>query len=114
MQERRRFVRVPEESPISYEVLNDARTGQAFTKDISQGGIRFFVKEFIPKDSLLKIYLPLQKILFNFETVIKIVWITEAIHSERYEVGAEFVNISEEDTERLVEYIEKYIHKKIF
>ena len=41
MQERRRFVRMPEEATISYKILPDPKIEMFFTKDISQGGIRF-------------------------------------------------------------------------
>lgn len=105
MLERRRFVRVPEDSQISYEILSDTKSGDFITKDISQGGIRFLVHEFIPKDSLLKIRLTLQKITFSFEAIARIVWIREDPRNERYEVGVEFTNISKKATERLIDYI---------
>jgi c-di-GMP-binding flagellar brake protein YcgR len=99
-------VRIPEKAPISYEVMSDAKTADFITKDISQGGVRFFVHEFIPKDSLLKIRLTFQKMIFSFEAIVRVVWIKEDHLNERYEVGVEFVNISKKATEHLIGYIE--------
>lgn len=105
MRERRRFVRIPEDAPIAYEVLSSAKTGDFITRDISQGGIRFFVHDFVPKGSLMRIRLTLKKMTFSFEAITKVVWVEEDHHNERYEVGVEFVNISQQATEHLINYI---------
>ena len=105
MQERRRFIRVPDNSQISYEVISRPKIGDFFTKDISQGGIRFFVHEFIPKNALLKIRLTLKKLSFSFEAVVKLVWIREDPHSDRHEIGVEFINLPKKATEYLIDYI---------
>ena len=109
MQERRRFVRIPENSQISYEIIPRPKVGDFFTKDIGQGGIRFFVHEFIPKNSLLKIRLTLKKISFSFETVVKLVWIREDARADRYEVGVEFTNIPNKAAENLMTYIKNIL-----
>lgn len=93
MIERRRYVRIPESSQISYEVMPNTKTKDYITKDISQGGIRFLVHEFIPKDSLLKIRLNLEKITFSFEAVGRLVWTRELPRSDKCEIGVEFVNM---------------------
>lgn len=103
--ERRRFVRIPENSQISYEILSKPKIGNSITKDISQGGIRFFIYEFIPKNSLLRIRLTIKKIPFSFEAPVKVIWIEEDPRHSRYEVGVEFTNISQEATDHLVSYI---------
>ncbi len=105
MRERRRFVRIPESSSISYRIMPNIKTGDYLTKDISQGGIRFFVHNFIPRGSLLKIRLNLKNISFSFEAMVRAVWIIEEPRSERYEVGVEFINISDEATKHLINYI---------
>lgn len=108
MQERRRFIRIPESLQIAYKVVPEVKTKDYLTKDISQGGIRFFVHEFIPKDNFLKVRLTLKKISFSFEAFVRVVWIREDIRNERFEIGVEFINIPKEAAERLIDYI-KYI-----
>lgn len=112
MQERRRFIRVPESSQITYEILPGAKRDNFLSADISEAGIRFFVHKFIPKNSLLKIKFTLQKISFCFEAIVKLKWIREDIPEERYDIGTEFVNIPQKTSDRLVDYVREY--RKIY
>jgi c-di-GMP-binding flagellar brake protein YcgR len=105
MIERRRFIRIPESSQISYEILSERKARDYLTRDISQGGIRFFVHEFIRRESILKIRLILAKTTFSFEALVKVVWIREDTLSERYEIGVEFIDIPSNATEHLIDYI---------
>jgi len=105
MIERRRYVRIPESSQISYEVMPSIKIKDNITKDISEGGIRFFVDEFIPKNSLLKIRLTIEKITFSFEAVVKLIWIREVPRTDRYEIGVEFINMPKKATEYFIDYI---------
>ena len=109
VQERRRFARIPENLPISYEVLPEIRTEEALTKDISQEGIRFFVNSFIPKFSLVKIKLKLQKVPFNFEALVRVRWIKAEVPNNRYEIGAEFINIPKKAARQLIDYIKNIL-----
>lgn len=106
MQERRRYIRIPEGSQISYEVVPNQKTRSYVTKDISQGGIRFFVHEFISKNSILRIKLTLRDKTVCFEAMVKLVWIREVPLSERYEIGVEFINLPGKAAEYLIGYIE--------
>ena len=112
MTERRRFVRIPEDSTLSYKVMSEAKTEDFFTRNISQGGISFFVHKFIPKNSNLKIKLQLKKIPFYFEAMVKLVWIRKVAHSERYEIGVEFISMPEKATELLIAYITNIVTGK--
>jgi c-di-GMP-binding flagellar brake protein YcgR len=108
MKERRKFVRIPDNSLITYKVLSDTILGDDITKDISQSGLRFFTNEFIPKNSILKLRVTLKKISFSFESLVKVVWIIDDSHKKRYEIGAEFVDIPKEAARHLISYV-KYV-----
>ena len=112
MLERRRFVRIPDDSTITYRVMPEAKSEDFFTRNISQGGISFLVHKFIPKNRQLKIKLQLKKVPFYFETIVKLVWIRKVAHSERYEIGVEFVSLPEKATELLIAYITNLITGK--
>jgi len=105
MEERRKFVRISESSQISYQLVQDKKAGDYLTRDISQGGLRFFVHEFIPVNSMLKIRVNLEKQLFAIEAVVKVAWVKEIPLSERFEIGVEFVNIPIDVTQSIIEYI---------
>ena len=110
MQERRRYVRIPENSQISYEVIPSEKTKEHSTKDLSQGGIRFFLQEFIPRDTHLKIKLNLRKTLFNLEALVRIAWISQVPHTQNYEAGVEFLNIPPKAVEYLKDYIRVFLN----
>jgi len=109
MHERRRYVRIRENSQISYEVLPGENRKEYATKDISQGGIKFLTHEFIPKGSRLKIKLSLYKTFFNFEALVRCAWVNKIAYNEEYEVGVEFIDIPSTAAEHLISYIEAFV-----
>lgn len=109
MIERRRYIRIPEDSQISYKVVTGIKLDNSLTRDLSQGGIKFFIHEFIAKDSILRIRLTLEKTSFSFEALVRVVWITEDIRNDRYEIGVEFVDIPAEATAYLIAYIKSVL-----
>ena len=111
MHERRQYVRIPDESEITYKVLSEPKINMFFTKDLSRGGIRFFIQDAVPQNSLLEIRLTLEKIPFSFRTIVRTKWVRKVAHSERYEIGAEFVNLPEDANEYLIRYIDSLIKK---
>lgn len=111
MQERREYTRIPEESEVTYKILRAPKLNMFLTKDISSGGICFFVQESVPQNSLLEIRLTLEKVPFSFKAIVRTKWIRKVAHSERYEVGVEFVNLPEEATKHLLRYINSVIKK---
>ena len=112
MLERRRYVRVPKDSQLSYEAIPERKVAKYLSRDISQGGVRFFVHEFVPKDSLLRVKLTLEQVPFYFEAVVKVRWVREDTRNERYEIGAEFINIPQKVTKYLANHV-KAVLKKI-
>lgn len=109
MEERRRYIRVNENSHVAYQVMDATQIGDYMTADISQGGLRFYVSEFVPKGTVLKLRLTLKNIFFTFEALAKVAWVREEPHKDRYEVGVEFLNISNEDSLLLMGYIKKIL-----
>ena len=110
--ERRKYIRIPEAAQITYEVISDKKIRESVTKDLSQGGIRFLVHYFTPKDSHLKIKISFSKVSFSFEAIVRLVWIREIHYSGEYEVGAEFIDIPEKAKEHLIGYIKSFEHKE--
>ena len=111
MFERRRFLRIPDELEITYKVISDTKTKMFMTKDISQGGIRFFAQEPIPQNSLLEIRLTLKEVPFSFKTVVRTRWVKMVPYGDLYEVGVEFINIPQDAAEHLLQYINTILKK---
>ena len=113
MEERRKYTRIPEETQISYKVIPAGiKTSEFTTKDISQGGIRFLVHQFIPQGRRLKIRLNLYKTSVAIEALVRLVWIRKMPHSEPYEIGVEFVDLPPKGAERIVNFIKEFLNIK--
>ena len=112
MEEHRKYIRVPEKSQISYNVLSEKERGQYVTSNISQGGIRFSVHNFIPKGSHLKISMTFSKTSVAIDALVKLVWIKELPYNGAYEVGVQFIDIPPKAAEHLINYIKSFVNIK--
>jgi len=112
MEERRKYVRIPENSRISYRCVSSEKVSDHMTKDLSQGGIRFLVHDFIPKGSHLKIKLDLPGALVAIEAMVRLVWIRSVPHSDEYEVGVQFIDMPPPAAMHLIGYIREYLSVK--
>jgi len=112
MDERRKYVRIPEKFGISYNVVPAKTLGQQTTSDISRGGIKFLVNKFIPKDSRLKVKIALDETNITIEALVELVWIRELPYSGSYEIGVRFIDIPQKDTDHLLGCIKSFVNKK--
>ena len=103
--ERRKYVRIPDGSQITYQVITGKKACDYITRDLSRGGIRFFVKNFFQKDSILKIKLTMDRAPVTFEAVVKTAWVSQVPHSDQYEIGAQFIDMPSEAVGHLIDYI---------
>ncbi len=105
VQERRKFIRIPETGELSYRVIPDVKTKRFISRDISRGGVRFYVHEFVPKGSILKISFKLPNNSLFFESLVRVQWVVMHTASNYYEIGAEFVDIPFAAVKNILEFI---------
>ncbi|MDP2789327.1 MAG: PilZ domain-containing protein [bacterium] len=119
--ERRRFSRLKDNIFIFGNLrLNPIEEFKVFTSDISAGGLMFDTEKDIPQDVRLdfEIYQSRDRrksMIFSIPVSAKIVWKRE-IEKEnfeqgenRYRIGIEFLELKEEDRERIAKYVEEGI-----
>lgn len=109
MQERRRYIRIPDKTEVSYKVVATKIPRDYMTRDISMGGIRFLAHNFIPKGSILNIKLKLSNPSSIFEALAKTVWVKEVPFSDQYEVGVQFIDIKSGDVSHLNGHIKIFL-----
>ncbi len=112
MEERRKYIRIPEKFGISYNVVPVKTSGQQTTSDISQGGIKFLVNQFIPKDSRLKVKIAFNETNVTIEALVKVIWSKELPYSGSYEIGVRFIEIPQKDADHLLGCIKSFVNKK--
>ncbi|MDD4294045.1 MAG: PilZ domain-containing protein [Candidatus Omnitrophica bacterium] len=109
MNERRRYIRIPDDSEIVYQIVTYPKQFSFMTRDISLGGARIYTHEFIPKNSLLKLNLKIKKMTFAITILSQVQWIKkDPTGINRYDVGLKFVDAPKDK----ILYLEEYIRAK--
>ena len=99
MIERRHCIRVECELISSLRDLDSGNPGhieETVVKNISRGGLKIRLDSFIPIQNRLYIYLRLPSNQ-TIEVQVRPAWIVELPHLNKYEMGARFVGMREED-----------------
>ena len=91
VQERRDFERLALSSAIRYQEKGSQRFANSVGRDISNGGIGFISDEFFPISTNLVFEVRHPKTQEMIKAVGEVVWISNARHSENYNVGARFL-----------------------
>ncbi|MDD3375482.1 MAG: PilZ domain-containing protein [Candidatus Omnitrophica bacterium] len=101
----REFVRVPDSLDIVYEIEASGKKKKTATKNISEQGICFFSEEKFDLDSVVEVSLSFERLEFSFTSKAVVRWVKEVVKNRRYEIGVKFVDISEIEARKLVNYI---------
>lgn len=115
MQERRQSVRVECEIHSSVRDLDSTSPNHikdAVIRNLSRGGLRLRMDEFIPIHDRLTVYFNLPN-HHAVEVHIALAWVVEIPHINKYEMGARFVEMSQEDEDAIQNFQYKAILEKI-
>ena len=113
MNERRRYQRVPVRVSVQYKDIKsmDVPFTGALTKDVGEGGIRFVGNEFLSLAHRLVLNIALPDPGKSVKIISKVAWIRKVPMGDQYEIGSQFLSMSEEDKRELKEYLEKSMVK---
>ncbi|MBU0467647.1 MAG: PilZ domain-containing protein [Candidatus Omnitrophica bacterium] len=91
VQEKRSFQRVECRNLVRFKLKDSAESEGCLAHDISDGGIKINLNEFVPLNSEvnLEVQLATQRIV---DCVARIVWIEKMPFMDRYQAGLEFDN----------------------
>ncbi|MEE8360361.1 MAG: PilZ domain-containing protein [Candidatus Omnitrophota bacterium] len=109
LNERRRYPRFSVNVPVQYKnikMLQDPSSG-ALTKDVGEGGIRFVGNEFLSLANRIVMTITLPTPARPVKIISKVAWIRKVPMGEQYEIGSQFLSMSEEDKRTLKDYLEK-------
>lgn len=112
--ERRRQPRINTAMSVQYRGIRQANDSvvNAISRDISTGGVCLLVNEFISVFTRLVLEIAIPSAPKPVRVVSKIAWIRKRPYGEQYEVGAQFMDISEEDKRGVFGFVERSIPKK--
>ena len=104
--EKRKGPRFSSRIPMRYKKLE--RSSQEFKgslmRNISAGGARMTIYEFLPLNFRLVAEIPLISGLKPLQGVCRVAWVEKAAFSEQYDVGLEFLNLNQEDKKQITEF----------
>lgn len=109
LKERRRYPRYSLGLPVQYKnikALSSPFAG-ALTKDIGEGGIRFIGNEFLSLANRLVLTLLLPAPAHSIKIISKVAWIRKMPMGDQYEIGNQFLTMSDEDKKELKDYLER-------
>ncbi|MFA5093703.1 MAG: PilZ domain-containing protein [Candidatus Omnitrophota bacterium] len=112
--ERRQFERVNTAMSVQYRGIRQASDSviSAISRDVSAGGIRLLVDEFISVFTRLVLEIALPSIPNPVKVVSKVAWIRKRPYGEQYEVGVEFMDMPEEDRRGICDFVERSAPKQ--
>ena len=109
LKERRRYPRYKLRLPVQYKnmkALSGSPAG-ALSVDISEGGIRFVGNEFLSLANRIVLNLSLPAPAHPVKMISKIAWIRKVPMGDQYEIGNQFLTMSDDDRDELKTYLEK-------
>lgn len=111
--ERRRNIRVNDYAGINYQIANEQRRLGCRNKDISEGGISYFLNEHLKIGTFLKLWVYLSDAEEPVFVLGKLVWQKTLSGIEfPFEAGVEFKMIEEVTRHRLRNYLDTVYHNK--
>lgn len=106
--EKRRFPRVKVRIPVRYKEVRDGAESVAvdsLTCDVSAGGLRFTTDKLISKARNLLLELDIPNLIHPVKAVSRVAWVEKTNVDGHYEIGSEFMEITEKDRELIAKFL---------
>ena len=109
VKERRRHPRVNARLPLQYKDIQrpiEAYSG-TLSRDVSEGGVRFLSNEFLSVFTRLLLEVSIPSLSRPVKAISKVAWIQKVPRSNQYNVGVQFMDMTEEDKKQLASFVTK-------
>lgn len=105
--EKRNFPRLDCSMPVQYKQIGtvEDETNKVITKDISEGGTRIVVDEYVPVNSRLALVLFFPFKNKKVKAFTKVVWSKRHSVLTRYDLGVEFLGITISAREAIAQFV---------
>ncbi|MBI4227679.1 MAG: PilZ domain-containing protein [Candidatus Omnitrophica bacterium] len=111
--EQRRCPRLVCHTALQYRDILEPHAPYAgsLTHDLSAAGVKFQAAQWLPAQHRLLLQLHLPGVADPIRTIVQVVWTRKQSHSDQYEVGARFIQITAHDREAVAGYVERGINQ---
>ena len=109
--ERRSFERKNVYASVRYQSRTSRNYGSTLTRDISEGGLRLSFDRFVPLNTDLILQMNLPTVPEVVSAIGTVVWSHRIPHSDRYQLGIRFQEISEKQRSEVSDWLRRFIGK---
>ena len=109
-EEKRKDSRLNISMPLRYQIRGTQESGNAVTKNLGPGGLSFIVEKFIKPET--HIALDVNVFSKNINSIGTVRWAGSLPHSDRYQLGLEFVGLTLQDKKFISDYIKLRSHQE--
>ncbi len=106
--DKRRFHRAPFKRPIKLNMVRGDMLAIHVAQDISQGGIRVNVRQFLPLGTHVDVQVQIEDMGRMSELEARVVWVKELPYSEMYQVGIEFMEGAVFHKLKIAQYVAEF------
>jgi len=105
--EKRKYQRFDSRIPVQYKRMqtNTAVFRGGLMKDISEGGARMSVYEFLSRDLKLLVEASLLTGVSPIRGTCRVAWVRKSAFGEQYDIGVKFDDFAQEDTKRIAKFV---------
>jgi hypothetical protein len=93
--DQRQYPRFSFKEPVAFQAAEEAPSTGSLAGDISEGGVRIRVQEFIPLRTVLTLKIHLNNPVRTLPVKGEVVWVREVPHSEVFDVGIRFLEVEQ-------------------
>lgn len=107
--EQRRYPRLTCHTAVQYRDILQPRATYvgSRTQDLSVGGLRFHASEWLAANHRLLVQLHLPGTAEPIRTIAQVVWSRKQSHSDQYEIGARFIQMTAYDRDAVTGFVDR-------
>ncbi|HOW36020.1 MAG TPA: PilZ domain-containing protein [Candidatus Omnitrophota bacterium] len=106
--EKRHFLRARYNEPVRYHFRDSGKFGGCVARDISEGGIRLDLDDFVPLNSEMILQMKFHDSPMTTDVKGRVVWLQQVPYSDRYHVGFQFVETNPLAKEGIRNYVKSH------
>ncbi len=113
MEDKREYIRIDDTIKVWFRIIEPAAGhGTSLSKNISEGGIALPTNQRLEKDTILELWINLERTAKPIIATGKVAWLKENTPSKYpFLIGIKFIRISPSDYDKLKSYLRKKIGK---
>ena len=112
--DKRKFERVNFREAVEYQLREPFNTGGCLAYDLSEGGIKINLNDFIPVSTEIEVRMRMGNNPKPINLMGRVAWVSQVPYSDRYQVGLEFDQAASDAITEFKKEVHRYIQSRRF